>query len=126
MMQETTEREARCAMIIRRNEVRRVQPLRRPYPRTAAADRAEFRRAGWAIFRVLIACKVVIMFALIAVALAHVDHTGPGLGTILILNWFWLLPLALFGIGPAWYRLRLYRIRRRRAALIHAEWHVDR
>ena len=113
-------------MIIRRNEMRRARSTRRGYPRTAAAEQAEFRRAGWAMFRVIVACKVVIMGALIVVALARVDHTGLGLGTLLFLNWFWLLPLGLLGIVPAWYRLRLYRIRRRRAALIHAEWHLDR
>lgn len=104
----------------------RDQPSRRYSPRTAAAEQAEFRRAGWAMFRVVVVGKVLIMLALIGVALAHVDHTGPGLGLTLLLNWVWLVPLALLGVGPAWYRLRLYRIRRRRAALIHAEWHLDR
>lgn len=109
-----------------RQGLRRSPPTRRYYPRTEAAEKAEFRRAGWAMFKIVVIGKVLIMLALIAVALAHVDHTGPGLGTILFLNWVWLLPLAVFGVGPAWYRLRLYRVRRRRAALIHAEWHLDR
>jgi len=78
------------------------------------------------MFRIVVIGKVLIMLAIIIVAFARVDHTGTGLGTILFLNWVWLLPLALFGVGPAWYRLRLHRIRRRRAALIHAEWHLDR
>ncbi len=77
------------------------------------------------MFRIVVIGKVLIMLAIIAVAASHVDHTGPGLGTILILNWIWLVPLAAFGVGPAWYWLRLYRARRRRAALIHAEWHLE-
>jgi hypothetical protein len=113
-------------MRVQRQDTRRGTPTPRYYPRTAAADKAEFRRAGWAMFRIVVIGKALIMLAIIVVALSHVDHTGLGLGTVLVLNWLWLLPLAVFGIGPAWYWLRLYRIRRRRAALIHAEWHLDR
>ena len=112
-------------MIVRHHATRRAQPIRRSYPRTAAAEQAEFRRAGWMMFRTIAACKVVIMCSLIVVAASRVDHTGPGLGTILVLNWLWLVPLVVLGSVPAWYRLRLYRMRRRREALIRAEWHVE-
>jgi hypothetical protein len=44
---------------------------------------------------------------------------------VTITTWFWFGPMIALGAGPLLYRIRLRRVRRRRAALERAEWDLS-
>ena len=91
----------------------RPRPVRNP-------EEDEGLAGAWAMLAVLVVGKILIMVALALMA--------PSLGTAGFLaahNWTWVVvTLVLLG-GPAAFWYRLWRVRRKRAALLHSEWHVD-
>ena len=94
---------------------------RREVPPVARHDEDDEGLAGaWAMLGVLLVGKVLIVVA--------VGLMAPTMGTAGFLaahNWSWIvLTLVLVG-GPATFWYRLWRVRRKRAALLRAEWHVD-
>ncbi|MGN6755037.1 MAG: hypothetical protein ACTHMJ_01480 [Thermomicrobiales bacterium] len=103
------------------------QPRRRPYAtnRRRDAEEAEFRQAIMVWIWFVIAAKVIALIALVCVAVAVLHPASHMLTFAVLLNWSWVLLGAILAIGPALYWYRLRRARRKRAALIHAEWHVD-
>ncbi len=44
---------------------------------------------------------------------------------VAITTWAWLGPAIAIAASPAAFRMRLRRVRRRRAALVRSEWMVD-
>lgn len=50
--------------------------------------------------------------------------TARGWELIVLLNWSWIVFSLAVLAGPTAYWWRLRRVRRKRAALIHAEWNV--
>jgi uncharacterized BrkB/YihY/UPF0761 family membrane protein len=99
----------------------------RPRPIAAAAHREEqeWRRAAWTMFWLVALGKLVTMIAIAVVAMASRHPAQRTWGVIVLWNWSWVLLAIVLVAGPALYWLRLRRARRRRAALIYAEWHVD-
>ncbi len=93
--------------------------------RREEAEQAEWRRAAWQMFWLLAIGKLIIMIALAAVAFHTLKPAERGWRVVFLLNWSWILTAVLLVIGPTIYWWRLRRARRKRAALIRAEWHVD-
>lgn len=100
---------------------------RRPRPpdRRAQAEEAEWKRMAWMWFWIMVGGKLVIMVALTAVALNSLHPTTRGWTVVALLNWSWILLAGFIVVGPAAYWWRLRRVRRKRAALIRAEWNVN-
>jgi len=96
-----------------------------PIPRGEAAELAEWRRAAWTMFWLLVIGKFLIMIALAVVTLSQLRSTQRGWSVIFLLNWSWVLFFVILAFGPVLYWVRLSRARRKRAALIYAEWNVD-
>lgn len=88
-------------------------------------EQAEWRRAAWNMFWLLVIGKLAIMIALAVVAFRMFHSSSRSWSVLLLLNWSWILLAVILVAGPLLYRWRLYRVRRKRQALIHAEWHVD-
>jgi hypothetical protein len=103
------------------------QPRRRPYAtnRRRDAEEAEFRHAIMVWIWFVIAAKIIALIALVVVAVAVLHPASHMLTFAVLLNWSWVLLGGALAIGPLLYWYRLRRARRKRAALIHAEWHVD-
>lgn len=99
----------------------------RPQPRLrgAAAEEAEWRRAAWTWFWLMVAGKFMIMVAIAIVGFQHLRPAQRNLQVLLLLNWSWILLAVALVAGPVAYWWRLRRARRKRAALIRAEWQVD-
>lgn len=86
---------------------------------------AELRRAGWTMFWLMAVGKLLVAVGLAFVVAHHSYPTAVGWELIILLNWSWIvLSLAVLA-GPMLYWWRVRRIRRKRAALIHAEWNVN-
>jgi heme/copper-type cytochrome/quinol oxidase subunit 2 len=104
-------------------------PPRGPRPRTAlrgeAAEQAEWQRAAWTWFWMMVGGKLVIMIAIAVVGYYRLHPTHRNLSVVVLLNWSWILLMVVLIAGPAAYWWRLRRARRKRAALIRAEWEVD-
>jgi hypothetical protein len=65
--------------------------------------------------------KMVTLVATLWVAAGSLDAAVVLIAT----NWIWLfVPVIMFS-GPALYHLRLRRVRRRRAAMVRAEWMLE-
>lgn len=89
------------------------------------AELAEWRRAAWNMFWLFVIGKLLIMIALAMVAFHSLHSAERGWRVVILLNWSWVLLAVLLVVAPTAYWLRLRRARRRRQALIHAEWNVD-
>ncbi len=92
--------------------------------RGEAAEQAELKRAAWNMFWLMVGGKFVIMVAIAIVGFHHL-HPGRNISVLVLLNWSWILLTGVLVTGPIAYWWRLRRVRRKRAALIRAEWHVD-
>jgi purine-cytosine permease-like protein len=97
----------------------------KPVLRGEAAEQAEWKRAAWTWFWMLVAGKLVIMIALAIVGYQRLQSTHRNLSVLLLLNWNWILLAVILVAGPTAYWWRLRRARRKREALIRAEWEVD-
>lgn len=87
--------------------------------------RDELRRASWLMFWLLAIGKLLTIVGL-AFVFAHLANpAAQGWGLIVLLNWSWIVFSAAILAVPMIYWWRLRRVRRKRAALIHAEWNVD-
>lgn len=102
----------------------RASKRRRPAP-PARSDEEQFRRVAWTTFWMLAAAKLIIMIVLAFVGWATLPPIRRTLQVLVLLNWSWIALALVLTIGPALYWLRLRRVRRKRAALIRAEWRVD-
>lgn len=97
------------------------QQIREQEARAAGyEDTNESWGGAWALVGVLVGGKILIVVALLALA--------PSRGMLALMaayNWTWVVLLLAVGSGPMAFGWRLLRARRRRQALIRAEWHVD-
>ncbi len=93
--------------------------------KTADDEAREWRRAGWAAFWFLVLGKLVTMIVIAAVGLAMHTPAERTFAVVVLWNWSWIALAAVLVAGPTAYWLRLRRVRRKRAALIRAEWRVD-
>jgi len=100
-------------------------PRHKPVLRGEAAEQAEWQRAAWTWFWVMVGGKVAIMIAIAVVGFQHLQPGRRNLQVVLLLNWSWILLTLVLVAGPVGYWWRLRRVRRKRAALIRAEWHLD-
>jgi hypothetical protein len=89
------------------------------------AEQAELKRAAWNMFWLMVGGKFVIMVAIAIVGFHHLHPGQRNIQVLVLLNWSWILLAGVLVAGPVAYWWRLRRVRRKRAALIHAEWHVD-
>lgn len=93
--------------------------------RREEAEQAEWRRAAWQMFWLLAIGKLVIMIALAVVGFRLLHPSGRSWSVLILLNWSWILLAGILVAGPVAYWWRLRRVRRKRQALIHDEWHVE-
>ena len=107
----------------------RPSPPRVPRPRPAlrgeAAEQAEWQRAAWTWFWMMVAGKIVIMIAIAIVGFHHLRPAQRNLQVLVLLNLSWILLAVARVAGPPAYWWRLRRVRRKRAALIRSEWQVE-
>lgn len=97
----------------------------RRFDTASEREEQEWRCAAWTMFWLLAIGKLLTMIALAVVGLASLQSGQRTLSIIILWNWSWILLAVLLVMGPSLYWLRLRRVRRKRAALIRAEWHVD-
>ncbi len=83
-------------------------------------EEADDLNAAWAMIWSMIAFKVGLTIWII---LAF--PSGYNLFMQLVMNWYWFAAIVLILAGPALFWWRMLRVRRKRAKLQHAEWHVD-
>lgn len=69
----------------------------------------------WTIYCVKLAMMLAIFWA---------TGTLEPTAMVAITTWFWLGPALAIAASPAAFRVRLMRVRRRRAALLAGEWEV--
>lgn len=72
----------------------------------------------------LVWCLYLTKFATIVI-LVLMQHSYDAAVFVTITTWFWFGPMLALGAAPLLYRLRLRRVRRRRAALQRAEWDLS-
>lgn len=104
---------------------RQSRPYRGRQYRGAGGEEREWRRAAWTMFWFLAIGKLITAVALAAVGLMRLDSAQRTLSVVVLLNWSWVVLAIVLVAGPTIYWWRLRRVRRKRAALIHAEWNVD-
>jgi hypothetical protein len=94
-----------------------VAPGRRPAP----VERDDSCTAAWTLVAVMLVFKVVTIALVVAIA-----YPADSLFAMLvIMNWPWLIPLALLlSAIPFGYSFRLVRARAKRRALQRAEWNI--
>ena len=80
---------------------------------------SEGRAAMWTMIGVAVGFKTWGM-----ILIFKNDSTRATLEWMLLMNWPFYLPLILLGAPLVWW-WRMVRVRRKRARLIHEEWHVD-
>ena len=103
----------------------RRPPKKRRIPSPARSDEEQFRRAAWTTFWLLAIGKLIIMIVIAIVGLLTLPPFQRTLQVIALLNWSWIVLALVMMVGPAAYWWRLRRVRRKRAALIRSEWHVE-
>jgi heme/copper-type cytochrome/quinol oxidase subunit 2 len=84
----------------------------------------QLRHAGWTMFWLVAIGKLVTIIGVAFVFAHHTNPTAHGWELVVLLNWSWIVFSVIVLAGPLAYWWRLRRVRRKRAALIHAEWHV--
>ncbi len=89
------------------------------------AELAEWRRAAWNMFWLMVVGKLVIAIALAVVTFQLLHSAERSWRVIILMNWSWVLLTVVLPCGPAVYWFRMRRARRKRAALIRAEWVID-
>jgi hypothetical protein len=75
---------------------------------------------AWTLVWVLYITKLITV--ILVVWAAHSYDTAV---LVTVTTWFWLGPLVALGAAPAMLRLRLRKVRSRRAALIEREWNLS-
>lgn len=110
-------------------QIRSIPPARGRWPSYASrreeAEQAEWRRAAWQMFWLLAIGKLITMIALAFVGYSLLHPAGRSWQVILLLNWTSILLGVILVAGPTAYWWRLRRVRRKRQALIDAEWNVN-
>lgn len=91
--------------------------------RDAVREKA-WRRALWQTFWLLVLGKLFIMICLAVVAFGVIVSSEERWTLLILLNWSWIVLAVVVVVSPIMFWSRLYRARRKRKALIHAEWHV--
>ncbi|MDP9374668.1 MAG: hypothetical protein M3Q65_19925 [Chloroflexota bacterium] len=113
-------------MQLHRRSRPRPPQVRPRYAGTGMHDEArEWRRAAWITFWLLAIGKLVTMIVIAIVGLASLTSAERTFTVVALLNWSWILLAIILVAGPIAYWLRMRRVRRKRAALLYAEWHVD-
>lgn len=103
----------------------RRTPRPKPVLRGEAAELAQWKQAAWTWFWLMVGGKFAIMVAIAVVGFHHLQPAQRNIQVVLLLNWSWILLTAILVAGPIVYWWRLRRVRRKREALIRAEWHID-
>ena len=85
----------------------------------------QLRRASWLMFWLLAIGKLLTIIGLAFVFAHRSNPTARGWELIVLLNWSWIVLSFAVLAGPMAYWWRIRRVRRKRAALIHAEWNVS-
>ncbi len=93
--------------------------------RREAEQIAAWKRAAWQMFWLLVFGKLGIMIALAIVTFRVMHSTSRSWSILILLNWSWIVLAVALVVGPIAYWWRLRRVRRKRKALIYAEWHID-
>lgn len=75
---------------------------------------------AWAMLGVLVVGKIAIMIAMLIMM-----PTSAMVKFLAAYNWSWIILVLVLGAGPSLFWWRLWRVRRKRARLVHAEWQVD-
>lgn len=89
---------------------------------TSERQRAQDEKTTvWAFVWTLFAFKIVTILATFWAAAGSMDAAIILIAT----NWIWLLIPGFALSGPVVYHLRIRRVRRRRAAMVRAEWMLD-
>ena len=100
---------------------------RRPNSAPRDARAAEEQRekdeksTAWAFVWTLFAFKIATLAAILWAA----EGSGEATLVVAATNWFWLLIPAVAIAGPLAFHYRMRRVRRRRAAMLRAEWMID-
>lgn len=72
----------------------------------------------------LVWCLYITKLATIVIVV-WMQHSYDAAVFVTITTWFWFGPLLALGAAPLLFRYRLRRMRRRRAALLRAEWEIS-
>jgi hypothetical protein len=84
----------------------------------ARSDNPEAIMPGaWVLVWTIYIVKLVMIFAIFWAA-----HSFQPTVLVAMTTWIWVGPALAIAAGPAAFKIRLRRIRRKRAALIAAEW----
>lgn len=74
---------------------------------------------AWLLIWTIYVVKFVMIFAIFWSA-----HSFEPTVLVAATTWFWLGPAIAIAAGPAAFKVRLRRVRKRRARLVEAEWTV--
>jgi hypothetical protein len=89
---------------------------------TSEEQRAKDEKSTvWVFVWTLFVFKIVTLGAIIWAASGSSESFALVLGT----SWYFLLFPAVLIVGPLLYHIRVRRVRRRRAAMLRAEWMLD-
>src|SRR5687767_10530362 len=75
---------------------------------------------AWVLVWTIVVLKLVTLVVTVAVA-----RSWDAGAIVALTSWLWVLVVAVLVAGPLLFRLRLRRVRARRAQMLRAEWMVD-
>jgi hypothetical protein len=90
-------------------------------PSTEQQREKDEKSTVWVFVWTLFIFKIVTLVATLWAASGSLDAAIVLIAT----SWIWLIIPAIAFSGPALYYLRLRRVRRRRAAMVRAEWMLE-
>ena|SRR5688500_11299399 len=98
------------------------QPQRPPgWSGPPPADHGDDGSPGaWALVWTIVVLKLITLVVTVAVA-----RSWDAGAVVALTSWLWVVVVALLVAGPLLVRLRLRRVRSRRAQLLRAEWLLD-
>lgn len=90
-------------------------------PTTEQERARDDRSTVWVFVWTLFVFKMLTLGAIIWAASGSSESLAVVIGT----NWYYAIFPVLVIVGPVAYHIRVRRVRRRRAAMIRAEWMLD-
>jgi hypothetical protein len=82
-------------------------------------QREEVTPSAWVLVWTIYMVKFVMIFAIFWSA-----HSFEPAALVAATTWFWLGPAIAIAASPAAFKIRLYRMRRKRHQLLQAEWMI--
>jgi hypothetical protein len=76
--------------------------------------------SAWLLVWTIVVLKLITLVVTVAVA-----RSWDAGAIVALTSWLWVLVVAVLVAGPLLFRLRLRRVRARRAELLRGEWLVD-